>query len=209
MPDYRRAFPPGGTFFFTLVTHQRRPLFGEPSNIERLRAAITTVMNERPFEFLAGVVLPDHAHFLWTLPPGDADFSTRIGRMKVLFTKSLPSRGGRCPPYTGGMGDPVGGAPPTPTAGRSASRLKHRAADVWQRRFWGHLIADEAGLNRHLDYIHYNPVKHGLARCPHAWPASSFPKWVAERWYDADWCCTCGGATQHPPDFHWATAGME
>lgn len=194
MPDYRRAFHPGGTFFFTLVTHQRHPFFAEPSNIERLRAAVITVLNERPFEFLAGVVLPDHAHYLWTLPPGDADFSTRIGRMKVLFTKSLRAH--------------VDWAPPT-TADRSTSRIKHRDADVWQRRFWEHLVRDEADLNRHLDYIHYNPVRHGLARCPHDWPASSFRKWVSSRHYDARWCCACDDTTRRPPDFAWVPEGME
>jgi putative transposase len=190
MADYRRAAQPGGTFFFTIVTHRRQPLFADAGNVERLRAAVLAVMNERPFNFLAGVVLPDHAHYLWTLPPGDGDFSTRIGRMKVLFTKSL-----------------VGWAPPTTS--RSESRIKHRDADIWQRRFWEHTIRDQDDLNRHLDYIHYNPVKHGLTMCPHAWPTSSFDKWVANARYDRDWCCQCNGRTIDPPDFSWASDDME
>ena len=196
MADYRRADQPGGTYFFTLVTYKRQPIFADAANVDLLRAAVLAVMNERPFEFLAGAVLPDHAHYLWTLPPGDADFSTRIGRMKVLFTKSLRADGGQCPPYGG-------------SSSRSASRVKHRDADVWQRRFWEHLIRDQDDLNRHLDYIHYNPVKHGLAICPHAWPASSFDKWVAKRCYEPDWCCQCAGRVIRPPDFAWATAEME
>lgn len=204
MADYRRADQPGGTYFFTLVTYERIPLFADAANVDRLRAAVLAVMNERPFEFVAGVVLPDHAHYLWTLPASDADFSTRIGRMKVLFTKSLRANGGQCPPYNE---PPVGWAPPTTP--RSASRIKHRDADVWQRRFWEHLIRDQDDLNRHLDYIHYNPVKHGLATCPHAWPASSFDKWVTRRNYEPDWCCQCSGRAIQPPDFAWATAEME
>ena len=111
--------------------------------------------------------------------------------MKVLFTKSLPPSARTAP------------------SGRAASRVKHRDADVWQRRFWEHTIRDESDRARHLDYIHYNPVKHGLATCPHAWPASSFPKWVANGSYERDWCCQCDGRTARPPDFTWASADME
>jgi putative transposase len=191
MADYRRADQPGGTYFLTLVTYQRQPLFAHPVNVDRLRAAVLAVINQRPFEFLAGVVLPDHAHYLWTLPPGDADFSTRLGQVKVLFTKSLAGQTRPAAPV------------------RSASRVKHRDADVWQRRFWEHLIRDQEDLNRHLDYIHYNPVKHGLVGCPHAWAASSFGKWVARGCYDRDWCCQCADRTIRPPEFAWATAEME
>ena len=106
---------------------------------------------ERPVDVLAAVIMPDHIHFIWELPPDDHDFSKRVGRLKVLFTRSLP-----------------------PTAdirrAESLSRLAHREAAVWQRRFWEHTIRDEHDFRRHLDYIHYNPVKHGLATCPHSWP---------------------------------------
>jgi len=192
MPDYRRSHQRGGTFFFTIVTYQRQHLFADAANVDRLRAAVLSVMNERPFEFVAGVVLPDHVHYLWTLPPDDDDFSNRIGRMKALFTKSL-----------------VGWALPTKPAKRSSSRIKHRDADVWQRRFWEHTIRDQDDLNRHLDYIHYNPVKHGLAACPHEWGASSFAKWTGQGSYAADWCCRCDGRSVQPPDFAWAVEEME
>jgi putative transposase len=201
MADYRRADQPGGTYFFTLVTYERRPIFADAAHVGRLRAAAMAVMNERPFEFVAAVVLPDHAHYLWTLPAGDADFSTRIGRMKALFTKSLATDGEKAPPH-------AGWAPAAATI-RPASRVKHRDADVWQRRFWEHLIRGRDDLNRHLDYIHYNPVKHGYVSCPHAWPASSFNSCVDTGWYEPDWCCRCAGRAIHPPDFTWATADME
>lgn len=179
MPEYRRAFVPGGTFFLTIVTNARKPLFVEASNVIRLHAAIETVRQERPFSMLAHVVLPDHLHVVWTLPPGDADFSTRVGRMKVLFTKSLREQsGGHCPPYNGR---------------RPASRVKHRESGVWQRRFWEHTIRDEQDFARHVDYIHYNPVKHGVAACPHIWRESSFMRWVDEGVYSHDWCCCCTG----------------
>jgi putative transposase len=181
MPEYRRVYRPGGTYFFTVVTYGRRPLFADAANVERLRTAIRVVRAERPFEFEAGVVLPDHAHFLWTLPPGDSDYSTRIGRMKVLFTKSLREAG-----IVGNAGAEVGGAHPT-------SRRKHREADVWQRRFWEHTIHNEADYENHFHYIHFNPVKHRLVRCPHEWAASSFAHWVDRHVYDRDWCCACDG----------------
>jgi putative transposase len=184
MPNYRRAVVADGTFFLTIVTHHRRPLFADPENVTRLREALRAVRGERPFEIDAGVVLLDHLHFIWTLPEGDADFSSRVGRMKVLFTKSLREDGGT-----------VGGAHPT------GSRVKHRESDVWKRRFWEHVVRDTDDLNLHLDYIHYNPVKHGLVSCPHAWKESSFGRWVRRGGYEQTWCCCCGGRASTPPDF--------
>lgn len=182
MPEYRRFYVPGGTFFLTLVTYKRIPLFSESENISRLRSAIAKTRIERPFEITGAVVLPDHIHFLWTLPPGDSDYSQRVSRLKILFTRSL--RGRRTLPQN-----------------VSASRRKHRESDVWQRRFWEHAIRDETDLKKHLDYIHYNPVKHGLVSCPHLWEYSSFRKWVERDGYSSDWGCSCGGRQPQLPDF--------
>jgi len=176
MPDYRRYFVSGGTYFFTLVSYARRPRFVGDAALARLRAAVVAVKRELPFHFLAAVVLPDHMHFLWTLPAGDADYSRRIGKMKGHFTRSSPDRW---------QGEQV-----------SASRRRHRESDVWQRRFWEHTVRDEDEMAALLDYIHYNPVKHGLTSCPHAWAASSFRRWVALGQYDVGWGCTCQSA--HP-----------
>jgi putative transposase len=127
-----------------------------------------------PFEFAAAAVLPDHAHFLWTLPPGDTSYSKQIGRMKVEFVRRLPvTHPARRPP--------------------THSRANHRESGVWQRRFWEHTIRDEDDFKTHLDYIHFNPVKHGLVSCPHHWPYSSFPDWVKAGEYALDWGCVCSG----------------
>src|SRR5947209_4231433 len=91
MPNYRRAFQPGGTFFFSIISYRRAEMFRSSERVDLLRAAAQALMNERPFIFVASVVLPDHMHVIWTLPDGDADFSQRIGRFKALFTKSLGS----------------------------------------------------------------------------------------------------------------------
>jgi putative transposase len=178
MSDYRRAYVPGGTFFLTLVTYDRTPLFTTPERVEQLRAALNCVMQESPFTIPAAVVLPDHIHFLWTLPAGDTDYSRRVGRMKVLFTRSLHHE-------------------LSPEAGDS--RRKHRESDIWQRRFWEHTIADEDDFERHLDYIHYNPVKHKLVPCAHVWPYSSFARWVRAGRYEAEWGCCCGDRRPRPP----------
>jgi putative transposase len=174
MPDYRRYRVPGETYFFTLVTHERNPLFADSANVKRLREAVAIVQREQPFDFFAAVVLPDHMHFLWKLPPGDCNYSKRIGRLKVLFTRALHEEG-HVDPET------------------SASRKKHRESNAWQRRFWEHTLDDEQELSGYLDYIHYNPVKHGWASCPHAWKASSFHRWVSRGLYDIDWGCSCHG----------------
>jgi putative transposase len=127
------------------VTCDRRPLLGTPTAVQRLRDALGQVLADWPFDFAAAVVLPDHVHFLWTLPHGDADYSKRVGRMKALFTRSLAA-------------SPVGPARP--------SRVKHRESETWQRRFWEHTIRDDEDFKNHLDYIHYNPVKHALVLQP-------------------------------------------
>lgn len=173
MAEYRRKYLPGGTFFLTLVTYNRTPLFANPENVSHLRNAIATTRAEMPFEITAAVVLPDHLHFLWTLPPTDTNYSQRVGRLKVLFTQSLRSK--QALPQV------------------SISRRKHRESDVWQRRFWEHTIRDQADLSNHLNYIHYNPVKHGFVSCPHLWQYSSFDRWVRLGKYAADWRCCCGG----------------
>lgn len=182
MSEYRRAYVPGGTFFLTLVTYQRTPIFSNPENISRLRSALKTMRAEMPFEVTAAVVLPDHLHFLWTLPTNDQAYSKRVGRLKVLFTQSL--RGKQALPQN-----------------VSNSRQKHRESDVWQRRFWEHTISDDTDLERHLNYIHYNPVKHSLVSCPHLWEYSSFHKWVQKGIYTDNWCCGCYGKRSPVADF--------
>lgn len=182
MPKYRRAFVPGGTFFLTLVTYNRTPLFAKAENMTGLRSAVMTTKSEMPFEIEGAVVLPDHMHFLWTLPPDDTNYSRRVGRLKVLFTRAL--RGPRNLPQA-----------------VSNSRRKHRESDVWQRRFWEHTVRDEKDMKLHLDYIHYNPVKHGWVSCPHLWPHSSFHQWVKKKAYPENWCCMCHGESAQMPDF--------
>jgi putative transposase len=180
MSDYRRSYVPGGTFFFTIVTDQRRPLFASAENVERLRAAVHIVQQERPFEFVAGITLPEHLHFIWTMPPNDADYSSRIGRMKAQFSRLLNEAGATSNPSR-------------------VSRRAHRESDVWQRRFWEHPIVDERDLENHFNYLHFNPVKHGLVGCPHLWKASSFKHWVKRKVYEPDWCCACTGAKIKAP----------
>jgi putative transposase len=182
MPNYRRLFVPGGTVFLTVATYRRAPLFRDEANVARLRQAVTTVRKELPFDFVAAVVLPEHLHVLWTLPPGDVEYPKRIGRIKVEFTHSL--RG------TDALPSDV-----------CASRRKHRESNVWQRRYIEHTIRDERDFEDHMNYIHYNPVKHGLVSCPHAWPYSSFRKWVKGGAYPEDWACVCGGQTWPVPDW--------
>jgi putative transposase len=183
MPEYRRAYVPGGTFFFTVVTHQRRKLFADALNVQRLREAVSAVKVEWPFEVVAGVVLLDHLHFIWTLPPGDSDYSKRIGRMKALFTRGLAAT--KWEELARGS--------------EVDSRRRHGESDVWQRRFWEHTIADERDLEHHFNYLHYNPVKHGLCACPHEWEASSFQYWVKRQVYEPQWCCCCKGGVIKSP----------
>jgi putative transposase len=182
MSDYRRYFVPGATYFFTIVTYKRRPLFADAVNIQRLRDSISIAKNELPFEINAAVVLPDHMHFIWSIPHGDDNYSKRIGRMKVEFTRMYHGRA-ELPRNV------------------SRSRRKRHESDVWQRRFWEHTIEDEHDFDRHFDYIHYNPVKHELVSCPHAWTPTTFHHWVAKGVYDQFWGCNCNGRRAPLLDF--------
>jgi putative transposase len=158
-----RAFVPGGTFFFTVtLLERRRKLLTE--NIDNLREVFKAARRRRPFTMEAIVILPDHLHCIWTLPPGDADFSTRWHDIKARFAAQL-SRGERL----------------------SARRLKKGERGIWQRRFWEHVIRDEADYERHADYIHYNPVKHGQVTRVADWPYSSFHRYVERGIYSQDW----------------------
>jgi putative transposase len=177
--EYRRAFLPGGTFFFTVVTADRRPAFAEQKNVTTLREAFRTIRLQRPFTLNAAVVLPDHLHCIWTLPPGDADFSTRWRLIKTWFTKHC------------GLDTSSGYATLTrPTALRSkvdGARTSKREQAIWQQRYWEHMLRDDTDYRRHVEYIHFNPVKHGYVKSPMDWPYSSFPLYVKAGIYPADW----------------------
>jgi len=168
MSEYRRSYVPGGTFFFTVVTESRAPLFSN----EICRSLLSNVMRQcflrYPVQVIAIVLLPDHLHTLWTLPPEDDDFSKRWGWIKKEFTKVWLASGGK-------------------ELKQNASRLLERRRGVWQRRFWEHEIRDEEDLEAHFDYIHYNPVKHRLVKSPKEWPWSSFRRWVCAGHYSVDW----------------------
>jgi putative transposase len=174
MPNYRRLFIPGGTFFFTVVTHQRRRFLTDELARDCLHKAIDTVRVDRPFTVNAVVLLPDHLHTIWTLPEGDSNYPARWKRIKAEFTQLYLKSGGK-------------------DGFRSASRRKRKERGIWQRRYWEHTIRDEDDLERHFDYIHYNPVKHGLVTRPIDWQWSSFHRCVREGIYPAHWGCLSTG----------------
>lgn len=151
--QYRRVFAPGGTFFFTVVTYQRRHIFSSPQAVECLRQAFRYTIQRMPFTIVASVILPDHLHFIWTLPPNDGDYTTRWRLIKSHFTRHWNNEH---------------------ILSNSISRQTKGEQDIWQRRFWEHLIRDEKDLARHVDYVHYNPVKHGLVNAPDEWQYSSY-----------------------------------
>ncbi len=168
MSDYRRRYVPGGTYFFTVVTNQRRQLFGVERNFRLLGDKMRAVCCELPFQTVAAVLMPDHLHVLWTLPRGDTDYSTRWQRIKREFTYAYLAAGGR-------------------ECCVSLSNRRHRNRGVWQRRFWEHTLRDESEFIDFCDYIHFNPVKHGYVRRVADWPYSTFHRFVAAGEYAANW----------------------
>lgn len=168
MSNYRRSKFKGSTFFFTVVTHRRRPLFINSECIKHLRDSIVEVRQIRPFSIDAWVLLPEHMHCIWTLPYDDYYYSKRWGLIKSGFSKRARDL--------------------LPAIKDSESRIKHREASFWQRRFWEHEIRSEDDLHKHIDYIHYNPVKHGLVNRVQDWPFSTFHKYVKDDIYPIGWC---------------------
>ena len=181
MSAYRRRYVPGGTYFFTAVTHHRRPFLTSPLARRSLRAAIDRERTRHPFAVEAVVLLPDHLHTIWTLPDGDADYSVRWAGVKTGFTRRYLAGGG-------------------PEGVLDHNRSRHRERAVWQHRFWEHLVRDEADLSRCLDYLHYNPVKHGLVARVADYPWSSFHRWVGLGEYDHEWGT---GAVADVPGAEW------
>lgn len=172
MPNYRRAYAPGGTFFFTVVTYNRKPIFSDEESREILGEVVRECRRDWAFEMNAIVVLPDHIHAIWTMPRNDSNYSARWSRIKKEFTKRWID--------TGAVNLTV-----------SPSQQRERRRGVWQRRFWEHTILDSDDFDARFNYIHYNPVKHGLVRCPHDWAASSFHRWVEKDVYPKHWGCSC------------------
>src|SRR5882724_7839909 len=159
MPDYRRAYVPGGSFFFTLVTNKRAKLFASERGRNILGSVFRRCQLKWPFTINALVLLPEHAHTIWSLPPDDSNYSTRWAWLKKEFTKVWLDTGGA-------------------ETAISAARVREGRRGVWQPRFWEHTLEDEHDFERHFDYIHYNPVKHGHVKCPCDWRWSSFQRWV-------------------------------
>ena len=163
MPDYRRNRVPGATYFFTLNLLDRRSDL-LVTQVDALREAVRKVRSRSPFHINSWVALPDHMHCLWTLPTGDSDFPSRWRAIKTAFSKSLPA-----------------------TEQLSAVMVRRGERGVWQRRYWEHTIRNDRDYAAHMDYIHFNPVKHGLVRKPADWPYSTFRRCVGVGLYPANW----------------------
>jgi len=167
MTNYRRNFVEGGSFFFTVNLAERKSkLLTE--HIDLLREAFRYTRTRHPFEIDAIVVLPEHLHTIWRLPPDDWDYAKRWRLIKSKFSRGIPK------------GERI-----------SQSRLDKGERCIWQRRYWEHTLRDELDYARHADYIHFNPVKHGYANSVSEWPYSSFHRYVGLGVYPADWASGC------------------
>ena len=162
MVMYRRNYVPGGTFFFTVTLADRRSAV-LVDRVDLLRDAYQSVIAKRGIETVAVCVMPDHLHAIWTMPAGDADYSLAWALIKARFSRSLA------------------------LSDRHLAANSHGELPVWQRRFWEHTIRDERDLENHVNYIHYNPVKHGHAARPADWPHSSFHRFVRDGLLTIDW----------------------
>lgn len=155
VPNYIRYRHPVGCFYFTVNLLERYPNDLLIRHISLLRESVRHIIVKLPFNIDGWVVLPDHMHCIWTLPEGDKDYSTRWRLIKTHFAKNLPKQ-----------------------ERRSLIRQKRGERRIWQRRYWEHFIRDSNDYYRHLDYLHYNPVKHGYVKRVADWPYSLFHRRV-------------------------------
>jgi putative transposase len=162
MVRYRRNFVAGATYFFTITLFDRRST-ALIDHVDVLRGAFRATRQSLPFAIDAVVVLPDHLHINTTLPSGDADFSSRLSLIKRRFTTGVAKMGVIIQRHSNG---------------------EHA---LWQRRFWEHTIRDDKDFERHVDYIHFNPVKHGIVSRVRDWPHSSFHRYVRGGLLPEDW----------------------
>ena len=160
---YRRATVAGGTYFFTVnLAERRRTILVD--EVETLRMVIREVKQRHPFHIDAMIILPDHLHAVWTLPVGDHDFATRWMLIKAGFSRRIAA-GER----------------------RNPSRASKGERGIWQRRYWEHLVRDDGDYARHVDYVHFNPVKHGHVTRAADWPYSSIHRYIASGVITPDW----------------------
>ena len=177
MPNYRRAWQPGGTWFFTVNLLRRGDNDLLVSRIDLLRDAVQVVRRAHPFHTHAWTVLPDHLHCLLELPDGDTDFALRWRLIKLMFSRALPK-----------------------TEHRSARRIRTGERGIWQRRYWEHLIRDDRDFAAHMDYVFINPVKHGLVQAVCDWPHSTFHRCVENGLYARDWAGSPASQELRVPD---------
>jgi putative transposase len=163
MPRYIRAKIDGGTFFFTVTLADRSSNL-LVQHIVLLRRAYRSVRDQHPFETIAICILPDHLHAIWRLPEGDPNFSLRWNLIKGGFSRALPN-----------------------IAPRSPSKILKREKGIWQRRYWEHVIRSDEDLERHISYIHFNPVKHGFVTRVCDWPHSRLHRYVTRGELPPDW----------------------
>jgi putative transposase len=154
MSEYRRIYQAGSSFFFTVVTHNRYPVFKNKPEIQLLTESMAKIKRKYPFKMRSFVILPDHIHCIWEMPEEDCDFSLRWLCIKSLFSRKHQNK---------------------------------KIKNIWQKRFWEHLIRDDYDFEKHMDYIHYNPVKHGYVEKPLDWEYGSFRYYVKQGFYHPKW----------------------
>ncbi|CAN5459848.1 transposase [soil metagenome] len=163
--NYRRLKTPGACYFFTVVSYNRQKIFCYDKNPYLLKESLLAVKRRHPFTIDAFILMPDHLHCIWTLPSGDSDYSLRWMLIKGLFSRQCKKL----------------------NTGTPNNRIKKREQSVWQRRFWEHQIRNDKDFMQHMDYIHYNPVKHGLVKSAKEWPYSSLHRYIVAGIYPESW----------------------
>ena len=151
--EYKRVFVPGGTYFFTVVTYMRQPFFSDENAINTFKICLLKTKRDYPFKLDAIVILPDHIHTIWTLPENDANYPLRWRLIKASFSHHWAKE----------IKNPLE---------KSPSRIKKNENTIWQRRYWEHSITNEVDYHQHLEYVFYNPVKHGYVNDPKDWQYS-------------------------------------
>ena len=158
MSNFRRYYIPNSIIFITCVTRDRSPFLESNEDVNLFFYTLARVNDIYQFEILAHVVLPDHFHWLLKVADPHRNFSKIIHSIKRNFTLNY----------------------------KKLHEIESPLS-IWQERFWDHIIRDELDLERHFDYVHWNPVNHGYSQKPEDWPYSTYRKWVNYGYYELGW----------------------
>ena len=160
--NYKRYFIPNSMVFITIVTYNRKQFLLEYINL--IKQSLNYAKSKIMFNIVAIAILKDHIHII-IKPKVINEYPNIVKYFKTYFSRQIN----------------------IDNSNLSEGKKHKKEKGVWQSRYWAHIILDENDLYKHIDYIHYNPMKHYNV-APRDWKFSTFMRFVNNNYYDINWC---------------------